>query len=117
MHPLFHLFTVVWLFGNWEAFWLVVERALGQRCAPDSDLTDLRCEDRNAAYRQKLGDVMAEESRLQCAFKRRRTIPSSVSMGTGFIKKLSHSPASEWSNFSELVRMTGIRENSGPDLM
>lgn len=63
MHPLLHLFTIVWLFGNWEAFWHVVERGLRQHCRPDTDLTDVRCEDRNALYRQELADVMAEESR------------------------------------------------------
>lgn len=25
MHPFLHLFTIVWLFGNWESFWSIVK--------------------------------------------------------------------------------------------
>jgi hypothetical protein len=64
MHPLLHLFTIVWLFGNWEAFWYIVELGLkSQPRKPGAALPHVRCEDRNAFYRQELADVMAEESR------------------------------------------------------
>jgi hypothetical protein len=64
MHPLLHLFTIVWLFGDWAAFWHIVKPRLArQQCKPDADLTDVTHRDRNALYRQALADVMAEESR------------------------------------------------------
>jgi hypothetical protein len=64
MHPLLHLFTIVWLFGNWDAFWQIIEPDLKDRPRKaDADLAIPCSSERNASYRKVLADVMAEESR------------------------------------------------------
>lgn len=60
MHPLLHLFTIVWLFGDWEAFWRAVELRGRDPSPPTSEGSR---EDPNALYRQRLADIMADESR------------------------------------------------------
>lgn len=63
MHALQHLFTMVWLFGIWEAFWAAYETDSGDRVGkPGTNPAGTSCLDQGAAYRYELAKVMAEEA-------------------------------------------------------
>jgi hypothetical protein len=63
MHALQHLFTIVWLFGIWDAFWAAYETDSGDLVGkPGTNLADTSCLDQGAAYRHELAKVMAEEA-------------------------------------------------------
>jgi hypothetical protein len=64
MHPFLHLFTIVWLFGNWESFWNIVKVEFEERPVLDNlHALDASCRDHNAMYRRALGDLWEQESR------------------------------------------------------
>lgn len=64
MHTLLHLFTIVWLFNDWETFWSATELVAKKRVPKDEpDVTDASCKDRGASYRRQLAEIMKEESK------------------------------------------------------
>ena len=62
MHPLLHVFAIVWLFDNWKTFWQAAEPVISKQATIHPDLTDVPRQNQNSSYRQHLADVMAEES-------------------------------------------------------
>ncbi|MBB4513891.1 hypothetical protein GGD68_002652 [Paraburkholderia fungorum] len=64
MHPFLHLFTIVWLFGNWESFWNIVKVEFEEHPVLDNlHALDASCRDHNVMYRRALGDLWEQESR------------------------------------------------------
>ncbi|CAB3798148.1 hypothetical protein [Paraburkholderia caffeinilytica] len=64
MHPFLHLFTIVWLFGNWESFWNIVKIEFEEHPVLERlHVLDSSCWDHDAMYRRALADLWEEESR------------------------------------------------------
>lgn len=63
MHPLQHLFTIVWIFGNWENFWNAYELDYNENSGDAAIRYDVEVPslDHNAAYRRELARLMVEE--------------------------------------------------------